>query len=250
MSSPRHVERAGGAAGALYHHDKMQSVTISAGLAEGAALGHMLTSLEHTVREVLPPGSRVSYAGESKEFKEASESLTMVFGLAILIIYLVLAAQFESFIHPLTILLAVPPAVTGGLLTLMAFGGTLNVYSQIGLVMLIGLVSKNAILIVEFANQLRARGAAITTAVIDAAVLRLRPILMTTIATLLGTLPLALATGAGAAGRRQIGLVVIGGLLLSTLVTLFMVPAVCHTRSVRTTAHRCSVTPDTGDHRI
>ncbi|BCA56568.1 hypothetical protein W02_37080 [Nitrospira sp. KM1] len=137
-----------------------------------------------------------------------------------------MAAQFESFVHPFVILLSVPPAVVGAVLALKLSGGTLNIYSEIGLVMLIGLVSKNAILIVEFANQLRARGAALERAVLEAATLRLRPILMTTAATLLGALPLALATGAGAAGRRQIGLVIVGGLVVSTSLTLFLVPAV------------------------
>lgn len=210
----------------LHHYNRMRAVTISAGLANGFTLGEALDYLDDVAKDMLAPGMRTSYAGESKEFKEATGGLYLTFVLALLIIYLVLAAQFESFVHPITILLAVPPAVTGALIALKMAHGTLNIYSQIGMVILIGLVSKNAILIVEFANQLRKRGMDTMAAVVDAATLRLRPILMTTTATILGALPLVLATGAGAAGRRQIGLVVIGGLLVSTLLSLFLVPIV------------------------
>jgi len=177
-------------------------------------------------RKHLPPGASISYAGESKEFKESSGNVYVTFILALLVIYLVLAAQFESFTHPVTILLSVPPAVAGALLALALCHGTMNIYSQIGLMILIGLVTKNAILIVEFANQLLREGMAAGSAIVEASVLRLRPIVMTTVATILAALPLALATGAGAAGRRHIGLVVIGGLLVSTLLTLFLVPVV------------------------
>jgi multidrug efflux pump len=170
--------------------------------------------------------TRFAYAGESKEFFESRASLHVTFGLAILIVYLVLSAQFESFLSPVVILLTVPPAVMGGLLALLLSDGTLNIYSQIGLIILIGLVTKNAILIVEFANQLRGRGMEARQAIVEAATLRFRPIIMTTGATILGALPLALATGAGAAGRRHIGLVLIGGLLISTLLSLFLVPMV------------------------
>jgi len=163
--------------------------------------------------------------GESKTFAESNRNLYLTFVLALAVIFLVLEAQFESFRHPWTILLTVPPAMSGSLLSLAAIDGTLTIYSQIGLVILIGLVTKNAILIVEFANQLRERGLDVSQAVIEAAALRLRPILMTTCATILGALPLALATGVGAAGRRQIGIVLIGGLLVSTLVTLVLIPA-------------------------
>jgi multidrug efflux pump len=210
----------------LNHYDKMRSATITANLAPGYTLGEVLTHLEQTAKDVLPPGTRITYAGESKEFKEATGSLYITFGLAILIIYLVLAAQFESFVHPFTILLSVPLAVTGALLSLKLTGSTLNVYSQIGMIMLVGLVSKNAILIVEFANQLRERGRALVDAIIEASTLRLRPILMTTAAMILGAVPLAIATGAGAESRRQLGFVIVGGLLFSTLLTLFIVPAV------------------------
>lgn len=220
----------------LNHYDKLRAVTISANVGQGYSLGEALAYLEALAREVLPPGVRISYAGMSKEFKEASGSLYVTFGLAILIIYLVLAAQFESFIHPFTILLSVPLAVTGALLSLTVMGATLNVYSQIGMVMLVGLVSKNAILIVEFANQLRERGLAVVEATVEAATLRLRPILMTTAAMILGAVPLAMATGAGAESRRQLGYVIVGGLSFSTLLTLFIVPAVYSLLSRRAAA--------------
>ncbi|MEX5280483.1 MAG: efflux RND transporter permease subunit [Nitrospiraceae bacterium] len=211
---------------ALHHYDRMRAVTISAGLAEGFSLGEALDYLNRTAKESLPRMMRFAYAGESKEFLESRASLHVTFGLAILVVYLVLSAQFESFLSPLVILLTVPPAVMGGLLALAFTGGTLNIYSQIGLIILIGLVTKNAILIVEFANQLRGRGMAAREAIVEAATLRFRPIIMTTAATILGALPLALATGAGAAGRRHIGLVLVGGLALSTLLSLFLVPTV------------------------
>lgn len=209
----------------LNHVDRMRAVTISAGLAEGFTLGQALVHLDRTAHEMLLPNMRTSYAGESKTFVESKTNLYVTFALALAVIFLVLSAQFESFRHPFTILLAVPPAVSGALLALTVTRGTLTIYSQIGLVILIGLVTKNAILIVEFANQLRTRGMELTEAVVEAATMRLRPILMTTTATILGALPLALASGAGAAGRRQIGVVLIGGLIVSTLVTLILVPA-------------------------
>ena len=210
---------------ALNHVDRMRAVTISAGLADGFTLGQALNYLDETSRDIIKPGMRTAYAGESKTFAESNRNLYLTFVLALAVIFLVLAAQFESFRHPWTILLTVPPAMSGSLLSLAAIDGTLTIYSQIGLVILIGLATKNAILIVEFANQLRERGLDVSQAVIEAAALRLRPILMTTCATILGALPLALASGAGAAGRRQIGIVLIGGLVVSTLVTLVLVPA-------------------------
>lgn len=209
----------------LNHVDRMRAVTISAGLAEGFTLGQALLYLNDAAKDTLLPNMRTTYAGESKTFVESNANLYVTFALALTVIFLVLSAQFESFQHPFTILLAVPPAVSGAVIALTVTHGTLSIYSQIGLVILIGLVTKNAILIVEFANQLRDRGMAAGDAVIESAVLRLRPILMTTSATILGALPLALATGAGAAGRRQIGVVLIGGLVVSTIVTIFLVPA-------------------------
>ncbi|HJR78032.1 MAG TPA: efflux RND transporter permease subunit [Nitrospiraceae bacterium] len=210
----------------LNHYDKLRSVTITTGIEPGSTLGHSLASLEQVARKHLPAGATISYAGESKEFKESGGTLHLTFVLALLVIYLILAAQFESFRHPVTVLVSVPPALAGALLALTLSQGTMNIYSEIGLMILIGLVTKNAILIVEFANQLGDRGMDLRSAVIEASALRLRPIIMTTAATILAALPLALATGAGAAGRRHIGLVVIGGLVLSTLLTLYFVPVV------------------------
>ena len=210
----------------LNHYDKLRSATITGNVGPGYSLGEALEFLEQTAKELLPEGTRITYAGQSKEFKESTGSLYVTFALAIVIVYLALAAQFESFVHPFTILLSVPLAVTGALLSLTLMGGTLNVYSQIGMVMLVGLVTKNAILIVEFTNQLRERGTAMREALVEASTLRLRPILMTTLTMVLGTLPLALATGAGAESRQQIGYVIVGGLVFSTVLTLFIVPTV------------------------
>ena len=210
----------------LNHYEKLRAVTISAGVGADSTLSRSIESLEQMIRKHLPPGATISYAGETKEFKESSGNLHLTFLLALLVVYLILAAQFESFRHPITVLVSVPPALAGALLALLLFRGTLNIYSEIGLMILIGLVTKNAILIVEFANQLCQEGKTPRAAIVEAAVLRLRPIVMTTLSTILAALPLALATGAGAAGRWHIGLVVINGLVLSTLLTLFLVPVV------------------------
>lgn len=208
----------------LNHFNRLRSATITANLSPDYALGEALDYLERTAREILPPAAKTELDGESKEFRESTASLFTIFMLAIVFIYLVLAAQFESFIDPFIILLTVPLGTTGALLALLLAGGTLNVYSQIGLVMLVGLITKNGILIVEFANQLRERGRGIREAVMEAAGLRLRPILMTTFAMILGALPLALASGAGAESRAQVGWVIVGGLALGTLLTLFVIP--------------------------
>ncbi len=210
----------------LNHFGQRRSVTISANLAPGYALGEALAWLDDTAARILPPGYGADYDGQSREFRSSSASLALAFVLSLAFIYLVLAAQFESFRDPFIIMLTVPLSMTGALAALWLTGGTLNVYSQIGLVTLVGLITKHGILIVEFANQLRERGAALREAVIDAAVLRLRPILMTTGAMVLGAIPLALATGAGAESRQQIGWVIVGGLLLGTFFTLFVVPTV------------------------
>ncbi|CAI10152.1 Cation/multidrug efflux pump protein [Aromatoleum aromaticum EbN1] len=210
----------------LNHFGQRRSVTISANLGPDLALGEALAFLEQTAARVLPAGYAIDYDGQSREFKTSSASLALTFVLALAFIYLVLAAQFESFRDPFIIMLTVPLSMTGALAALYFTGGTLNVYSQIGLVTLVGLITKHGILIVEFANQLRDDGAALTEAVIDASVLRLRPILMTTGAMVLGSIPLALATGAGAESRQQIGWVIVGGLLLGTVFTLFVVPTV------------------------
>ena len=171
-------------------------------------------------------GIKREYSGQSLEYKTSSSGLYFMFLLALVFIYLVLSAQFESFVHPFTILLSVPLAVFGALLTLYIFGQSLNIYSQIGLIMLIGLVTKNSILIVEFANQLRARGKSEIKAVIEAATIRLRPILMTSFATIFGILPIAIGLGAGAESRRPLGLAVVGGMFFSTFLTLLVVPVV------------------------
>ncbi|WP_300332633.1 efflux RND transporter permease subunit [Accumulibacter sp.] len=210
----------------LNHFAQRRAVTISANLAPGYAMGEALKFLEETAGRALPPGYAVDYAGQSREFKLSSASLALTFVLALAFIYLVLAAQFESFRDPFIIMLTVPLSMTGALIALLLSGGTLNVYSQIGLVTLVGLITKHGILIVEFANQLKAQGRELRNAVLEASELRLRPILMTTGAMVLGAIPLALASGAGAESRQQIGWVVVGGLLLGTFFTLFVVPTV------------------------
>lgn len=210
----------------LNHFGQRRAVTISANLAPGYALGEALQWMDDTAARTLPSGYATDYDGQSREFRTSSSSLALAFVLALAFIYLVLAAQFESFRDPFIIMLTVPLSMTGALLALWLSGGTLNVYSQIGLVTLVGLITKHGILIVEFANQLRDAGAALRDAVVEASVLRLRPILMTTGAMVLGSVPLALATGAGAESRQQIGWVIVGGLLLGTFFTLFVVPTV------------------------
>jgi multidrug efflux pump len=210
----------------LNRFNQLRSATISANLAPGVSQGEALAFLERAAQEVLPQGTQTDYAGQSREFREAGSSLMFVFILALGFIYLVLAAQFESFIDPLVIMLTVPLSMTGALLALYLTGGTLNVYSQIGLITLVGLITKHGILIVEFANQLQEQGRPKLEAVMESAVLRLRPILMTTGAMVLGAVPLALATGAGAESRREIGWVIVGGMSLGTLLTLFVVPTV------------------------
>jgi multidrug efflux pump len=210
----------------LNHFGQRRSATITANLAPGYSLGEALAFVEGIVQRELPPGAALDYNGTSREFRESSASLYFTFVLALAFIYLVLSAQFESFRDPLVIMLTVPLSIAGALGALYLSGLTLNVYSKIGLVTLIGLITKHGILIVEFSNQLREKGRTIREAVIEASVLRLRPILMTTGAMVLGALPLALAQGAGAESRRPIGWVIVGGLLLGTVFTLFVVPTV------------------------
>ena len=210
----------------LNHFGQRRAVTITANLAPGYTLGEALTFLDGVANQTLKPGYAADYNGQSREFRQSSSSLAFTFGLALAFIYLVLAAQFESFRDPFIIMLTVPLSMAGALLALWLAGGTLNVYSQIGLVTLVGLITKHGILIVEFANQLQEKGIERTAAVIESATLRLRPILMTTGAMVLGAVPLALATGAGAESRQQIGWVIVGGLLLGTFLTLFVVPTV------------------------
>ena len=210
----------------LNHFNQRRSVSITANLAPDYSLGQALSFLDQTATKLLPPGYATELNGVSREFRSSSGALGVVFVLALLFIFLVLSAQFESFLDPFVILLSVPLSMVGALLALQWSGGTLNVYSQIGLITLVGLISKHGILIVEFSNQLRRQGMAVREAVVMAASLRLRPILMTTFAMVLGALPLALASGAGAESRRQIGWVIVGGMSLGTLLTIFVVPTV------------------------
>lgn len=215
-------ERAG--ARELSRVDRMRAVTVSASPAPGYALGEALDYLDRIAAEELPNQAVISYSGQSLAHKESSNAIYLTFGFALILIFLVLAAQFESFVHPTVILLSVPLALTGALGTLWLAGVSLNIYSQIGIVMLIGLIAKNAILIVEFANQLRDEGLSVPEAAERASVTRLRPILMTSIATVLGALPLALATGAGAEARMAIGWTIVGGMTFATLLSLYLVP--------------------------
>ncbi|MCB0281767.1 MAG: efflux RND transporter permease subunit [Calditrichae bacterium] len=208
----------------LNHYNRIRSVTLSANLVPGVSLAQALDDLDNIYQNDLPPGIKRDYAGQSLEFKSSSASLYFMFVLAVIFIFLVLSAQFESFIHPFTILLSVPLAVFGALLSLFLFGQSLNIYSQIGLIMLIGLVTKNSILIVEYSNQLREKGRSIFEAVVEAATIRLRPILMTSFATIFGVLPIAIGLGAGAEARRPLGIAVVGGMFFSTFLTLVIVP--------------------------
>jgi multidrug efflux pump len=210
----------------LNHFDQLRAAKISASLAPGYSLEEGLKFLEDTARSVVPPETQLDYSGPSREYKKTSADIYLTFVLALLFIYLVLSAQFESFVDPFIIMLTVPLSITGGLAALYWAGGTLNIYSQVGLVTLIGLITKHGILIVEFANQMRERGASARDAVLESASLRLRPILMTTGAMVLGAVPLALAVGAGAESRRSIGWVIVGGLLVGTFFTLFVIPVV------------------------
>ncbi len=210
----------------LNHFNRVRSFTLTASMAPGFTLGQALDSLQRVAAEVLPPGSEVELAGQSREFMESTGALYFAFILALIFVYMVLAAQFESLLHPFTVLLAVPLAVTGALLALKLAGSTMNVYSQIGMILLIGLVSKNSILLVTYANDLREKGLDALSAMREAGRIRLRPILMTSVAAIFGALPIALGLGAGAGSRRPLGYSIIGGLVLSTLLTLFLVPAV------------------------
>jgi multidrug efflux pump len=210
----------------LNHFNRVRSATITANLAPGTGLGQALADLDAIWQQKLPDTVKRDLAGGSREFRESKDTLYFMFGLALVFIFLVLAAQFESFVDPLTILLSVPLAVFGALLSLWLFGQSLNIFSRIGLIMLVGLVTKNAILIVEFANQLRAQGRPVLQAVSEAAVIRLRPILMTSLSTVFGILPIAIGLGAGAESRRPLGIAVTGGVLVSMFLTLLVVPVV------------------------
>jgi multidrug efflux pump len=209
----------------LYRFDRYVAATVSAGLAPGYTISQGIDAMQAIADRLLDDSFHTALAGESRDFSESSNTLAFVFLLAVVLLYLVLAAQFESFRDPLTIMLTVPLALAGALFSLWWTGQTLNVFSQIGMIMLVGLVTKNGILIVEFANQRRAAGLDLREATIDAAASRLRPVLMTSLSTILGILPIALALGAGSESRVPMGVAVIGGLTLGTVLTLFVVPA-------------------------
>jgi multidrug efflux pump len=220
----------------LNHFNKQRAARITGSIGSGHTLGEVLQVLETTTRDVMGPTTQIDYEGIAREFKDSSSKIYVTFLLALAFIYLVLAAQFESFVAPFVIILSVPLAMAGALLALKLSGGTLNIYSQIGLITLVGLITKHGILIVEFSNQLRATGKPLMESVLEASVLRLRPILMTTGAMVLGAVPLAFATGPGAEARNDIGWVIVGGMTVGTLFTLFVVPTV-YTYVVRRMPH-------------
>jgi multidrug efflux pump len=209
----------------IYHFNRFKSATIQAGLAPGKTIGEGIAEMEKIKAKVLDETFETSLAGASRDFAESASNISFAFILALILIFLVLAAQFESFVDPLIIMITVPLALAGAVLSMKLFGQTLNIFSQIGIIMLIGLVTKNGILIVEFANQKRRRGEKKIPAAIDAAVARLRPILMTTLATTLGALPIALAIGSSGKSRVPLGIVIVGGMLFALILTLYVVPA-------------------------
>jgi len=214
----------------INHFNRVPSFTVSGSLMPGLAQGEALDSLDGVARQVLPPGTTTALAGESREFRESAGALYFAFGVALLVVFMVLASQFESLLHPWTVLLAVPLAITGALGTLKLAailhrsGATINLYSEIGMILLIGLVSKNSILLVEYTNQLKARGLDTVSAVLEAGRIRLRPILMTSVATIMGAVPVAWGVGAGSAARKPLGYAIVGGVFFSTALTLFVVP--------------------------
>jgi multidrug efflux pump len=210
----------------LYRYNRFSAATVSAGLAPSVTIGEGIEEMDRIAKETLDETFRTALAGESKEFSESSSSLMFAFVLALILIFLILAAQFESFKDPLVIMFTVPLAVAGAMVFMYFSGITMNIFSEIGIIMLIGLVAKNGILIVEFANQKQDAGFGKYQAISSAAVQRLRPILMTSFSTVLGLLPLAFATGEGANSRIAMGTAVIGGILVSTFLTLFVVPAI------------------------
>jgi multidrug efflux pump len=209
-----------------YHYNRYQSATISAGLAPGKTVADGIAEMEKISAKVLDESFTTALTGTSRDFAESSSNILFAFLLALLLIYLVLAAQFESFTDPFIVMLTVPLALAGAVVSLWYFNQTLNIFSQIGIIMLIGLVTKNGILIVEFANQLKEKGMTAKEAIQEAAEARLRPILMTSLATSLGALPIALALGAGAKSRMGMGIVIVGGVLFSLILTLYVIPAI------------------------
>ena len=211
-------------AGTLNRYNRLRAITISANLKPGYSLGEALAFLEDIVQTELPPTAQIDYKGESRELRDSESGLIFAFVLALLVVFLVLAAQFESFIHPLVIMTTVPLATFGALLGLYLTGDTLNIYSNIGLIILVGISTKNGILIVEFSNQLRDAGIEFSEALLQAAKIRLRPVLMTALSTIMGSIPLILATGAGSESRVTLGIVIFSGVSLATILTLFVVP--------------------------
>jgi multidrug efflux pump len=211
---------------AIYRYNQSYSVTISATPAAGTSLGEAIKEMDEITKSTLPPGFSTALAGQSRDYAESSSSLIFAFIFAILLIYLVLAAQFESLIDPFIILLTVPMALTGALLSLWITGQSINVFSEIGIIMLIGLITKNGILIVEFANQRKEEGASVGDAVLSAAISRFRPILMTTLAMIFGTLPIALSLGTSSGSRTSLGIAVVGGLIFAGVLTLYVIPSV------------------------
>ncbi len=212
------------AAPSLRRYDRLPSIELSGALAPGVNLGSVLAEIEAAARDILPVEAKLGFEGQSKTFKDTSSGVGLVLALALLVVFLVLAAQFESFVHPVTIMLTVPAGIAGAIYAMAANGMSLNVYSQIGIILLVGLVAKNGILIVEFANQLRDEGLDRRQAVIRASVLRLRPIVMTVVSTILGAVPLIMATGAGAESRNAIGTVIVAGLSMASILMLFVTP--------------------------
>jgi HAE1 family hydrophobic/amphiphilic exporter-1/multidrug efflux pump len=210
----------------LYHYNRFNSATISASLAEGKTIGDGVNAMERIAKEQLDESFQTALSGPSRDFKESASNTSYALLLALILIYLVLAAQFESFTDPFIIMITVPLAIAGALISLWMLDQTLNIFSQIGIIMLIGLVTKNGILIVEFANKKREAGLSIKDAVLEAAAQRLRPILMTSLATALGALPIAISLGAAATSRKPLGTVIVGGLMFSLILTLFVIPAV------------------------
>ena len=210
----------------LFHFNRYKAATISASLSEGKTIGDGIKAMQAISKKLLDETYQTALSGPSRDYAESSSNIAFAFGLALILIYLVLAAQFESFVDPFIIMLTVPLALAGALLSLFLFGQTLNIFSEIGMIMLIGLVTKNGILIVEFANQKREQGLSVAEAVVEASRQRLRPILMTSLATSFGALPIALSLGAAAASRVPLGIVVVGGILFSLILTLFVIPAV------------------------
>ena len=208
----------------IAHFDRVRAFTLSAAVAPGFTLGEAIDTLTGVVRAQLPPATTIAFGGEAREFSESGGELTLAFGLAILVVFMVLASQFESVVHPFTVLMAVPLAVLGAIFTLKLVGATINLYSQIGMILLVGLVTKNSILLVDYANKLRERGLDLAEAMLEAGRIRLRPILMTSVATIMGAVPIALGLGAGSESRRPLGYAIVGGVLFSTVLTLFVVP--------------------------